>query len=360
MSKLIGSDSQQQQGGDNSTNIQTGDNVNIQITSGLGYSDVLKIVDDAVERKVSEIQEAGALEVKGIIEDFNKKLFNISGEEKFEKCKNPSMRLSLSYAQRAYVEANRDENIENIILQTMKERLERDDSKSKILLNSALKIIPLLSRQHIDYLSFHFVLRNVYRTSAESISSVKEFLIENMLQFYSNDFLKSSFYEVLECNGLVKRLSDSLKYYEIEKFIISHYMYIFKPKVSLESVKDIFHDDYNRLNGIVYEDKNNVVFLIRNFKELESKLVDMGLGDRYQQCKDAILESPTKSDIDLFLHSIDNEFSKFIDKFKDDNFPCKYYDLSVIGSVLAFINCRLKLNSLDNVQLNDILSIVER
>lgn len=359
MSKLIGSDSQQQQGGDNSTNVQTGDNANIQINSGLGYKDVVDIVNDTIEKKIFEIQNSGIDSIRKIVYEFNKELFLLVGEDEFKKCINPSTQISMAYAQRAYIEADGDESIEKIILHTMKERLEKNDKYSKRKLNNILEMISLLSIEEIDYLSFFFMYDCVYKDGAPNKDSVARYIKEKVLIFYSDNFLTEQFYDSLEVNGLVKRFGDTLFHFELERLLFYNYISIFPAKVEIDKLKKIFQNDFDKIKDLIsIIDEKYVSILVRNMAHLKNKLLEKGLEEKCSPCMKLLGDSMDKKSITEFLYSIDDRFSKFADKFNSGDIPCKYFQLSNVGVVLAFINCKIKGILPERMYLNDKLQVV--
>lgn len=144
--------------GDDSINIQA-QNITYNENS-MTYTDVKNIAMDVFKsnfydlgKQVNDIVQKRAEE---ILDDYLEKLKN-KKTEYINRTANPDIRYIIYETQKNYARRG-DENIKDILVETLIKRTTEDQTFQELVLNEALEIIPKITYKQINILSLMFVL----------------------------------------------------------------------------------------------------------------------------------------------------------------------------------------------------------
>ena len=90
------------------------------------------------------------------VEEFIDRLLSSMGQDGFDKFSKPSIQIALRKAQCGYIESDEEKDIEDVLIEVMRERIQHDDIDSyKKILTGALEVVPSLTSSQISFLSFY-------------------------------------------------------------------------------------------------------------------------------------------------------------------------------------------------------------
>ena len=342
MSKFIGSDSQQQQGGDNSTNIQTGGDtqiiINGPINTGLGVRDVKEIAKDVMRNEFAALSMQAKNDAILKVEEFIDRLLSSMGQDGFDKFSKPSIQIALRKAQCGYIESDEEKDIEDVLIEVMRERIQNDDIDSyKKILTGALEVVPSLT----------------------SSQNIREIIEVNILPFYLEEFLEEDFYDFIQYSKVLKRFDNPIKVCSLKKIFAANYQYIFSDGFSEEKAKEKFGDAYNDIAELLVPcGERKVKFKLPSASNVLVYAREKNMSDKcLDECQNLILESANMERIEKVLLSINDKFSMFIKLW--EKLPCQYYKLSKLGIVIAYINCSMHGVKFGNFTIQKALRITK-
>lgn len=345
MSKLIGSDTQRLCSGNDSVSFQAGND--IIVNNGLSYEDVKSICSD-IMRKEFDIVSGEALDkIKCYLDNFIEKLLNEISSEDLYKFKEPSVQFALHNAQKIYIESEGNMTTEDLLISIIKERINNQNKENrKILLNAAIESVGSLTSSHIDYLSFIYMLRFVFNESLRSKESLRKFIIEKVLIFYSEDFLNENFYELLIYSNSLRYFEGFAYFADNEEVFRDNYQYLFSKGFIDDDLKSIFKERYELIKDLTVEclsDPTKIQFLPTSKSSISEKLKEKKLDSYINECMNLIDRTSNLDEINIFLKSIDKNFEQFLLMWKkNERFICKYLSVTQVGKILAYTNCKSK------------------
>lgn len=174
---------QKTQMGNNSSSIMVGRDIN-QTINGLTYGEVKDICNDLFQLNFYQLKaDAAAIATKRaeeIVNNFISKLRNLENVDT-AVFKEPDMQYALVNAQIVYAKTG-DKEIEDLLVNLLIERVNSNENElSKIILNESLKVIELLTKNHLNILATIFFMRYVKNNSTNKSQILDHF--EVILQF---------------------------------------------------------------------------------------------------------------------------------------------------------------------------------
>lgn len=192
---------QEQQSGDNSTNIQANE---IVVHQGLSYSDVREVALDIFRAnfyelvgKAHEIASARAAE---ITEDFLKKLQseNPSG---FSKAEDPAFQRALFTVQQEYASTG-DKDLGDLLVDLLVDRSKHEQRDIlQIVLNESLSTAPKLTNDQLAALAIIFLFKYTQNYGVGNHQKFGEYLDNHVLPFADKLSKSGSCYQHLEYSG---------------------------------------------------------------------------------------------------------------------------------------------------------------
>lgn len=169
--------------GDNSNSIMAGRDIN-QTINGLTYGDVKDICKDLFQLNFYQLQaDAAAIATKRaeeIVNNFISKLRNLENIDTVV-FKEPDIQYALVNAQIVYAKTG-DKAVEDLLINLLIERINSNENElSKIILNESLKVIELLTHNHLNILATIFFMRYVKNNSTDKSQILNHFDV--VLQF---------------------------------------------------------------------------------------------------------------------------------------------------------------------------------
>jgi hypothetical protein len=194
---------QEQQAGNNSTNIQA---YELVINNGLTYSEVKEVALDVFRANFYELggkaHDIARARAEEITEEFLKKLQteNPSG---FSQSENPNFQQALFTIQKEYAITG-DKELGDLLIDLLVDRSKHEQrSILQIVLNESLSIVSKLTSDQLAVLALVFLFRHMESPVIESHEQLGEHLDKYVLPFVDKLSKSSSGYRHLEYLGCV-------------------------------------------------------------------------------------------------------------------------------------------------------------
>jgi hypothetical protein len=193
---------QNQQGGNNSTNVQGG---SVEIHQyGLSYSDVKDIALDVYKANYIQLKEDAAELAKNRAEELTDNFLTTLFKENPEAISGmrlPGMQIALFEAQKQYAK-NGDKELEALLVNILVERASSPErSINQIVLDESLSIASKLTVEQMDALTLNFILSKTINNGLTSLTNLNDYIINGLIPFLPNLTKTSSCYEHLEYTG---------------------------------------------------------------------------------------------------------------------------------------------------------------
>lgn len=167
---------QRQEGGDHSTNIQAH---NVTLVNGLTYNDVKEIALDVFRQNFDRLSTKAAETVtKRAIEVTEKFLGKLLEENPggIAQAEDPSFQTALLTVQREYAITG-DEELGDLLVRILVARTKEEKRTLKsIILTESLTVAPKLTREHLDILSFVFLVKHTHNKSIKDLDRLGTYL----------------------------------------------------------------------------------------------------------------------------------------------------------------------------------------
>ncbi|EMF1934006.1 LPO_1073/Vpar_1526 family protein [Klebsiella quasipneumoniae] len=173
MSKLFG-DKQHQTASGGSVAIQASGNVNY---SGLSYGEVKEICIDLMKANFPILREDARQLSMAYVEEFGKKFFDrIKAEDQEkskEKFKSPDIQAAINSSV-MHVARMTNKSHQDILCELLVEKINEGGDDDNLLLNEAIEVTSKISINQIRFVTFIYLLRNVYPTKIIDGKTVKD------------------------------------------------------------------------------------------------------------------------------------------------------------------------------------------
>lgn len=350
---MLSSSKKNQEGGDESTNLQ---GESIIINNGISYSDAKAIALDVFKSNFLELSTNAAIIAKEraeeMVDDFLRSLQEASPNS-LTSVENPGFQYSFYNAQKEYAKTGEKE-LSQILVDILVERAQNHERDLKqIVLDESISIVSKLTIEQMNALSLIFLLRYFEKQDVLTNEKLKEYIEHYLMPFISNLPREESLLYHLEFSGCIG-IHQQIK-------TIQH---LFRNKYTKLFTKGFKYSDFRRILGEdkfkFYESKKLIVnsslddskynFQARNENHLLDILTSMN-------CDNDFVKSRT-----LFLRGSINEkeIIKRIDSFHDGNMrefilfwnktSMKKMSLTSVGFAVAIANIRRKINISFNLE----------
>ncbi|MDO8263522.1 MAG: hypothetical protein Q7T21_09865 [Gallionella sp.] len=192
---------QDQQSGDNSTNIQANE---IVVHQGLSYSDVKQVALDVFRANFYELvgkaHEIAGARAAEITEDFLKKLQseNPSG---FSKAEDPAFQRALFTVQQEYASTG-DKDLGSLLVDLLVDRSKHEQRDIlQIVLNESLSTAPKLTNDQLAVLAVIFLFKYTQNHGIGNHVMLGQYFDRNVLPFADKLNKSDSCYQHLEYSG---------------------------------------------------------------------------------------------------------------------------------------------------------------
>lgn len=338
---MFGDKENNQEGGNNSTNLQ---GQSIVINQGISYSDAKDIALDVFKTNFIELSEKAASTAKqraeelvdGFLTEIQQRNPNAINE-----MQNPGMQYALFSAQKEYAKTG-DKDLSDMLVDILVERASQTERNLKqIVLDESLLIVPKLTANQLDTLTIIFNLKYTRNFSITNHQTLKTYLMQYIAPFMENLSKETSLFQHLEFTGCS---SISLGSNKIEQLFLSTYKGIFCKGFTKEQFES---------NGLLLDKfKSLICPCINNSAKLQLAVID-----------DEVLEDKAKhnnftfeeiNQLKPFFNNYQMNLGEIKDKIKEqgeyltnlfdiwDNSSLKNMTLTSVGIAIATANLRRK------------------
>ena len=246
--KMINSSKQNQESGNNSTNLQAQTFV---VNQGISYTDAKEIALDVFKANFLELsQQASQTAVARAIElvdDFIEKLEK-RNPESIKSVETPGFQYALFNAQKEYARTG-DKDLSEVLVDILVDRAkQKERNLMQIVLDESIVIVPKLTIQQMDTLSLIFLLKYSQNYSVHNYISLKNYIDTYLIPLTTNLSKEHSLFQHLEFTGCG---SISIGEQKIENIFKSTYKGLFLKGFTREDFEKRFEDFVNYENLII-------------------------------------------------------------------------------------------------------------
>ncbi|PAW27939.1 hypothetical protein BKC07_16225 [Peribacillus simplex] len=338
---------QEQHGGDHSTNVQAGNDVNLhQNNYGLSYNEVKEVALDVFELNFSKLSLAAQEVAKERAEEITNAFLNQLQEkapEALDTMKEPDMQYALLMAQKEYVRSG-DKNLSEVLVDILVERSKiQERSLLQVVLNESLEVVPKLTNGQLNILSLIFIVKYTVNQTVNSFDSLKSFLNNMIAPFMDGLTKRHSHFQHLEYSGCG---SIGMGGDNFASVFIDRYAGLFSKGFSLEEVNSVFDEDAPARILLISCLHDSSLFQFNAISEevLEKDITSLSLSkEQIAQIKSLHTNSlMSNEEAGNFLVELCPEINAIMDIWSDSSM--KNMTLTSVGVALAHANIRRKTN----------------
>lgn len=337
---ILGKTETTQQSGDNSTNIYAGRDVAYY---GLSYRDVRDIVDDMLRDIFNQLSRIAREEAQKSVHAFLERCLSMLPQDKFHRFQDPKVQMFLHDVFSVFLESDGDEDVEKILFNALKANLDDADRQKNAVIRRAVQVLPLLSHEHIDYLSFLYCSLRMPSLDSDVYNAVKN-THEIVTTLYSDSFLENDFLLLLQEVQCLQSIIDIDNKMTPEMFYIKNnlncYLWFDSYKISIDKeIKNIFKDDCQ---------ESFKLFKAMTYDELEYSLRNINLG-QYSFKLFLFLHNDFPEEVKTALSAMGPKLQRFTDVWNDIRCIHSKLALTTVGKAIALFNCKAKMKSFEEV-----------
>lgn len=191
---------QQQEGGDQSTNLQA-ENINI---TGLSYAEAREVALDVFKANFLELSElASSVARKRAEEITNKFLDQLKTQNKdgVQKAQDPDFQHALFTVQKEFARTG-DEDLGDLLVDLLVDRTKHDNRTIlQIVLNESLSVAPKLTKDQLAALSIIFIFRYTINKGINGIDALSHYLKQYIAPHAGLLSKNNACYQHLEFSG---------------------------------------------------------------------------------------------------------------------------------------------------------------
>lgn len=330
-----------QEGGDNSTNLQ---GKNVVINNGLSYNDAKEIALDVFRTNFLQLSQNAANTAKERAEELVEIFLNKLQENdpsKLERIEDPDMQYALFTAQKEYARSGEKE-MEDMLVNILLERIEENtQSLKKIVLNESLEVIPKLTNSQLDILTIVFLVHETQNHSVTDKEKLKTYLNQYFVPFLKNLTKDKAPYQHLQFTGCCSTIG--LAEDSLSKLLSDHYEGVFSRGFEKSVFDNIINGDesYNSLLIKCINDPNLYQLSVNNENALKNILTQMGKNlSKFEQLKSLFEYTLSPIQADNLIIELVPEMKNLIEVWRE-SYMCVMLPTSV-GIMLAYINLKRK------------------
>jgi hypothetical protein len=192
---------QSQKGGENSTNIQTGE---LTIIQGMTYPEVRQVALDVFKSNFYELageaRNIASERAEQVTEEFLSKL-QIENPDGFAKAQDPDFQYALYTVQKEYARTG-DEDLGGLLVDLLVDRSKQDQRDIlQTVLNESLSVAPKLTQDQLACLAVTFLFKYTQNHGIGNHAQLGEYFDRMIKPFSENLSKKQASYQHLEFSG---------------------------------------------------------------------------------------------------------------------------------------------------------------
>lgn len=318
-----------QNGGDNSTQIQSKEIEKVIINQGLSISDAIDIAKKLFEENFPKLIDEAKMIVNERVLEFREDLISeISKKDAkgFNKFNDPDIQFKLSECQKNYAR-NGKEGLRKILVGILTKRIFEEDEFEIIFLNEAIDIAPKITSQQMKVLKDLYYLNNEHNVMTK-IEEVKNFFEVNTFKYKNQDCAH------LDYLGVIKH---SFARIDIDDYLIDRFGVIFNKGFDKSDISPK-HKNFLLENKLIcpsqYDTKK---FQVNYIYDYPDKTLDV----EKEECKRLhSLGRMDKNEIIELLKNYNVSYGEISDKFKESDLSHYYMKNIATPIVASFLTIR--------------------
>lgn len=333
---------QNQESGDNSTNLQ---GKTIIINQGISYSDAKEIALDVFKSNFLELStkaaETARKRAEELVDSFLSELKQ-RAPDSINKMEDPGMQYAIFTAQKEYAKTG-DKDLSKLLVDILVDRSKQQDRDLKqIVLDESLATVTKLTAPQLDTLTILFLSKYTMNRQVLSIPQLKDYLKTYYLPFIHSLSKERSLYQHLEFAGCG---SISIGSNKLESIFRGNYTGLFQKGATKEEVEKHMEqpvDTFRELFIPSLKDESLYQVNALNNESLENLAKEIGLSGVPLEKAKGFFSTNTLSEKEIKEELINHcsDFKVLFDVW-DDSY-LQNMTLTSVGISLAQANLRVK------------------
>jgi hypothetical protein len=342
---MINKSDQQQDAGDNSTNLQAQTINNVTNNNGITYSDAKEIALDVFNANFPRLRAEAAVTAQERAEDVTEKFFLKLHERNPEAIKEfaqPAMQDALFTVQKQYAKSG-DQDLGDLLVDILVDRAaEPKRNMLQIVLDESLTVAPKLTIEQLDTITINFLLVRTRRLDCTNYIDLINHFTKRVCPFIEGLTSEQTYYSHIEYLGCGHVRTGN--YEQIENGFRKTYKAYFSTGFTLEDVGNEFGDT-TKFNGLLipcFHDNLKLQLSCGDDDILDAMSKERGFSDEEITKLKNLVERTTMpaNEIKELLIQALPSMTNFFEVW--DNSPLKSLELTSVGVAIAHANYRRK------------------
>ncbi len=341
--RVMSSLNQNQQSGDNSTNLQARE---ITLHQGISYSDAKEIANDVFKANFIVLKQEAALIAQNRAEEVTEKVISqleSRHPDSLNQFQTPALQNALFTVQKQYAISG-DQDLGDLLVDILVDRAaspKRD--MVQIVLDESLGVAPKLTLEQFDTLTLNFLFTKHRRLDVKSYQDLIAHFKNRVIPFSEKLSDKHSDYSHLEYLGCGYVRAGN--YGQLEAIIRTNYKAFFSKGFSEAELEEVVGTGVN-VNGLIMRclhDPRKLQLTALDDDILENIADRNGLSSEVKQNLKQLFESSTKTvdEIKEMLITAMPEMERVFDVWVDS--PFDQFELTSVGIAIAHANYRRRI-----------------
>lgn len=336
----------EQDSGDNSTNVQIAGNVQI----GLTASEARQIALDVFKANFYEFSEKAAKKAleraEELTDEFVSKFYTQFPNLE-SKLQEPSVQSSMFNTQKEYAKTG-DKDLKEQLLDILLQRINSDErSLKQIVLDEAITILPKLTRDQINILTFIWSAIYYNHRNIVNLASFEDLYNNKLARFFPDNKASYSFFTHLQFTGCCTILPEGSTYKPLVEIFKNRYKALFIKGFLEEEFTTEFKEDTNKLRPLLIKCLRNPLslqFNSLNDAVFDSKVAELNLGilgDRVKAFENRFLMND--QEVENYLISKSKKTKPLLTDWS--NTAIKSIQPTSVGYAIAIMNFNRQTNA---------------
>jgi hypothetical protein len=342
LKKMISKSNQNQDAGDNSTNLQ---GQQVIVNQGISYSDAKEIANDVFKANFIELKKEAAVVAQERAEEVTEKFISELNErhpESISEFEQPAMQDALFNVQKQYAISG-DQDLGDLLVDILVDRAsEPKRNMVQIVLDESLSVAPKLTIEQFDTLTLNFLLVSTQRMDVKNYEELIAHFKKRIIPFVENLSDSHSDFTHIEYLGCGHVRAGN--YGQLEKRLRDTYKAFFSSGFSQDELVAEVGEGHN-LAGIIipcFHDASKLQIGVRDDDVLENIANQNELDQEVKAKLKQFFTKTTKKQNeikDMLLEAIP-DMEKIFDIWNKSSF--NQLELTSVGIAIAHANYRRK------------------
>lgn len=342
LKKMINRSNQNQDAGDNSTNLQ---GQQVTVNQGITYSDAKEIANDVFKANFIELKQEAAVIAQERAEEVTEKVISQLNErhpESINEFEQPALQDALFTVQKQYAISG-DADLGDLLVDILVDRAAAPKRNMvQIVLDESLGIAPKLTIEQLDTLTLNFLLISTRRLDVKNYDDLISHFSKRIMPFVQNLSSAHSDYTHIEYLGCGHVRAGN--YGQLEQNLRKTYKAYFSEGFTQEELVSEIGEGHNLQDLVIpcFHDKDKLQIGVLDETVLETISDRNGLDEETKEKLKQFFEKTTKpqNEVKSILIEAIPDIEKVFDVWNNSSF--NKLELTSVGIAIAHANYRRK------------------